>query len=68
MHKHGLLCLIKSYVVQMIHLVSSILSMVPNLVKITHEHGEINLTEVEQLKKILNDKEMALVEQAKEVK
>ena len=61
MHEHGPLCLIKSYVAQMIHLASSILSTIPNLVKITCEHGEINPIEVEWLKKILDDKEMALV-------
>ena len=35
--------------------------------QIIWEHNEINLVKVERLKKILNDKKVALIEQVKEV-
>ena len=40
----------------------SILSTIPTLVLIAKEHSEINLIAIEKLKKMLDDKEVALVE------
>ena len=44
----------------------SLLATMPTLVQILKEHHEINPTEMERLTKMLKDKDIKLVEQAKE--
>ena len=46
---------------------SSILVIVPTLAQIAKKHNEINPTKLEWLKKMLDDKEVALVKRAEEV-
>ena len=45
----------------------SILSTVPTLVQISKEHSKINPAKVDKLKKMVDDKEVALVERAEEM-
>ena len=52
----------------MVWLALSILLIILTLVQIAREHSEINLMEVERLKKMLDDKELALVKQVEKVK
>ena len=65
--KHGPLWLVKSSIVQMVRLVSSILAIILTLVQIIWEHNETNLAKVEILKKMLDDKKVNLVKRVKEV-
>ena len=51
----------------MIQSILSILSIVPTLVQIVWKHSEVNQLEVERMKKMLDDKEVALVERVVEV-
>ena len=67
MHEYGLLRLVKFIVIQMAHSVFFLLSTIPTSAKILKEHSEFNLAEIERLKKMLNKKEMALVEWVMEV-
>ena len=50
----------------MTHSTQSLLAMMPSLVWILKEHREINPTEMERLRKMLEDKEVKLVERVKE--
>ena len=52
----------------MVRLALSILLTIPTLTQIVWKHSEVNLTEVERMKKVMDDKEMALVERDEEVK
>ena len=67
MGEHGLLRLIKLTVIQMVHSTSSLLTTIPTLSQILKDHSEFNPTKMERLKKMLDEKEVALVERAKEV-
>ena len=46
---------------------STLLSTVPTLVQMMKDHAESNLAEIERLRNMLGEKEVALVERAKEV-
>ena len=51
----------------MVHSASSLLSTVPTLVQLMKDHCQSNPTEMEMLRKMLDGKEMALVERVEEV-
>ena len=68
MNEHSLLHLVKFSIVWIIHSTSSILSTVPSLTQIIWNNSEINLVEVERLKKMLDDKKVTLVAWVNEVK
>ena len=46
---------------------SFILSAIPSLARIVKEHSDTNLAKIERLKKLLDGKEVALIQQAKKV-
>ena len=50
----------------MARLTQSLLVTMPTLVKILKEHHDSNLAQVERMTKMLDEKEVALVKQAKE--
>ena len=66
MNQHGPLRLVKSSIVQMARSTQSLLSTMPSFIRILKEHRESNLVEMERLRKMLEDKEVELVEQVKE--
>ena len=51
----------------MAHVTLSMLAALPSLTQIEKDHNEINPTKVERLRKMLDEKEVALVERATEV-
>ena len=66
LNEYDPLRLIKSLIMQMARLTHSLQVIMPSLVQILKEHCEINPVEVEWLMKMLEEKEVELVEQAKE--
>ena len=68
LHKHGPLHLIKLSMVQMIQFVSSIFLTTPTLAQIMQKHSKINIVKVERLKKMMDNKEVALFERIEMVK
>ena len=67
MNEFGLLWLIKSSILQMARSMQSLLTTMPSLVQILKEHWESNPAKLERLTKQLEDKEVELVDCAKEV-
>ena len=66
MNEHGPFRLVKLSIVQMARSTQSLLSTMPSLVRILKEHRESNPAKMERLRKMLEDKEVELVEQVKE--
>ena len=66
MNEHGPLWLVKSSIIQMVCSTRSLLSTMPSLVRILKEHHESNPTGMERLRKMLEDKEVELVDRVKE--
>ena len=66
MNEHSPIRLVKSSIVQMARSTQSLLVTMPSLVRILKEHRESNLVEMERLRKMLEDKEVELVERVKE--
>ena len=62
LNEYGPLKFIKSSIVQMARSTQSLLTTMPTLVKILREYHDSNLVEVESLTKMLDDKEVTLVE------
>ena len=58
--------MVKSLIIQMVCSASLLLTIVPTLAQILWEHSNTNLVKVERLKKMLNDKEVTLVEWVEE--
>ena len=67
MDEHGPIRMVKSTVVQMICLTSSLLFTVPTQIQLMKDHSQSNPVEMERLRKMLDKKEVALVERVKEV-
>ena len=61
LNEYGLLRLIKSFILQMVHLTQSLLTTMPSLIQILKEHRESNPTKVKRLTKQLEEKEVELV-------
>ena len=66
LNEHKPLLLMKSSIVQIVRLTSFLLVIMPTLTKIIWDHIATNLVELDRLKKMLEDKEVALVERVKE--
>ena len=67
LHEYGLVQLLKSTCMQMARSVSTLLSFIPTIAQKMSEYHNFNPIEMERLKKMLSEKEVAMVERAEEV-
>ena len=65
--EYGPARLVKAIAVQVARLASTLLSTVPTLVQMMKDHAESNPAEIERLRNMLGEKEVAFIEQVEEV-